>query len=330
MKRAFTATATGLALLAGGVTMATPAMADDSGWYPCTSTPKCVNYQAWSGNMGIDVNTRNFEWSPQLRYSFNGAGIVNAPCPGGWGPNQNTHNQFQQICQFSTATDDTKQAYDRGVTITIAGGSVVTDPSTGNHRTFDGASIAMPSQAENDFRAGYLFWLQDPPSSIPPGIGAGLQKTDNSAEFLGNYVLSLAIDDGFVSSQAAVANESPVGAAVNVDSEAALTTRSKTLTTSDHRVSAKHQTRVEKMANKVHNKGGVLTIHAYGPDEDLALSRARAVRAHLEAQLAKRGHTESSPIWVTYAGNPAHKKNTQVTVHWHPDTNLPGALPGAK
>jgi hypothetical protein len=110
----------------------------------------------------------------------------------------------------------------------------------------------------------------------------------------------------------------------------ALDTRSKTLTTGDHQVVAKHHTRVEKMANKVHNRGGVLTIHAYGPDEDLALARARAVRAHLEAQLAKRGHTESSPIWVTYAGNPEHKKDVHVTVHWHPDTTLPGALPGAK
>jgi hypothetical protein len=106
--------------------------------------------------------------------------------------------------------------------------------------------------------------------------------------------------------------------------------RSNSLTTGDHQIVAKHHTRVEKMATKVHNRGGVLTIHAYGPDEDLALARASAVRAHLEAQLAKRGHTESSPIWVTYAGNPDHKKDVYVTVHWHPDTNLPGALPGAK
>lgn len=115
-----------------------------------------------------------------------------------------------------------------------------------------------------------------------------------------------------------------------VEQGTSLDTRSKTLTAGGHQVVAKHHTRVEKMAAKVHNKGGVLTIHAYGPDEDLALARARAVRAHLEAQLAKRGHTESSPIWVTYAGDPAHKKNTHVTVHWHPDTALPGALPGAK
>ena len=108
------------------------------------------------------------------------------------------------------------------------------------------------------------------------------------------------------------------------------TTRSKTLTAGDHQVAKHHHTRVEKMATKVHNKGGVLTIHAYGPNEDLALARASAVRAHLEAQLAKRGHTESSPIWVTYAGDPDHKKNTHVTVHWHPDTSLPGALTGAK
>lgn len=114
------------------------------------------------------------------------------------------------------------------------------------------------------------------------------------------------------------------------DARITLDTRSKTLTAGGHQVVAKHHTRVEKMAAKVHNRGGVLTIHAYGPDEDLALARARAVRAHLEAQLAKRGHTESSPIWVTYAGDPDHKKDTHVTVHWHPNTTLPGALTGVK
>ena len=125
------------------------------------------------------------------------------------------------------------------------------------------------------------------------------------------------------------ANPAPNPVAMS-DARITLDTRSKTLTAGGHQVVAKHHTRVEKMAAKVHNRGGVLTIHAYGPDEDLALARARAVRAHLEAQLAKRGHTESSPIWVTYAGDPAHKKDTHVTVHWHPNTTLPGALPGVK
>jgi hypothetical protein len=91
-----------------------------------------------------------------------------------------------------------------------------------------------------------------------------------------------------------------------------------------HQVVKHHHTRVEKMATKVHNRGGILTVHAYGPDKDLALARARAVRIHLEDHLAKRGHTESSPIWVTYAGDPDHKKDTHVTIHWHPDTSLPG------
>ena len=137
-------------------------------------------------------------------------------------------------------------------------------------------------------------------------------------------------------------NEPEVGSATDVEVQSstspdtmsdsdvpALLTRSSSPIIS-YQVATKHHARVEKMAAKVHNSGGVLTIHAYGPDEDLALARARAVRKHLEDHLAKRGHTASSPIWVTYAGDPGRKKNIHVTVHWHPDMNLPGALPGAK
>ena len=127
-------------------------------------------------------------------------------------------------------------------------------------------------------------------------------------------------------------NDFPVGAATDVETEGALgatSTRSKSLTTGDYQVAAKHQARVEKMATKVHHQGGALTVHAYGPDEDLALDRARAVRAHLEAHLAKRGHVGTSPIYVIYGGDPDHK-DTHTTIHWHPDTNLPGAMPGAK
>ena len=105
--------------------------------------------------------------------------------------------------------------------------------------------------------------------------------------------------------------------------------RSKTITAGGLLVAEKHQARVEKMAAKVHHSGGALTVHAYGPDENLAMDRARAVRAHLEAHLAKRGHVGTSPIYVIYGGDPDHK-DTHTTIHWHPDTNLPGAMPGAK
>jgi len=100
-----------------------------------------------------------------------------------------------------------------------------------------------------------------------------------------------------------------------------LKTRSKALAT-EHQVAAKHHTRVEKIAAKMHNKGGVLTVHAYGSDEDLAMARGRAVRSHLGAHLAKRGHVGTPPIYVMYAGDPRNK-DVHVTVHQHPDKTLP-------
>ena len=117
----------------------------------------------------------------------------------------------------------------------------------------------------------------------------------------------------------------------DADTAGATVTRAGVMTkhATDHQVIEKHQTRVEKMATKVHNSGGVLTIHAYGPDEILAMARARAVRKHLEDHLAKRGYTGPAPIHVVYAGDPDHK-GTHVTIHWHADTTLPGALPGSK
>ena len=178
----------------------------------------------------------------------------------------------------------------------------------------------------------------DQPANSTYNLIVTTAKADGSGYVWDDYYATLS-----------AANESPVGSAADVDviplgaaddapsddsgefgGANLTTTRSKALTTSGHQVAKHHQARVEKMATKVHNEGGVLTIHAYGPDEDLALARARAVRKHLEAHLAKRGHTEPSPIWVTYAGDPDHKKDTHVTVHWHPNTALPGALPGAK
>jgi len=145
-----------------------------------------------------------------------------------------------------------------------------------------------------------------------------------------------------------LASEAPVGAAADVDLRAmgsaapdgdtsddastsdpgTRTLRSQSIT-GDYQVVKHHQTRVEKLATKMHNKGGVLTVHAYGPDENLAMDRARAVRSHIEAHLVKRGHVGTSPIYVIYGGDPDHK-DTHTTVHWHPAVTLPGAMPGAK
>jgi len=328
---------------------------------PCDNSfvsSACGNYAEWNGDLTVIGMTSGFEWTLGVRYSFAGQNITDAPCPGGWGPNQNTGSGQQQLCRFSLSTDDSQLVLNRSVTVTIEGGSKVTDPKTGNSTTLEEISIPMTSDMAVSLDGSPLwFRLPAPPTTIGP-IGASLEDTQMS--FIGEgithgyYTLYIALHRDEIAKrlgeQVSRVNLSDVGSAADVETEnslgaapdgdafddapsddgAQLGARSKTLTTGDHQVVKEHHTRVEKMAAKVHNQGGVLTIHAYGPDEGLALARALAVRKHLEAQLAKRGHIGSSPIWVTYAGDPDHKKGVQATVHHHPGTTLPGALPGVK
>ena len=331
-------------LLAGGVALATPAIADDEQLVPDSN----VEFPAWTGDFTVNVNTRGWEWIPSLEYSFKGKNIVDAPCPGGWGPDHQPSANFEQICRFDLSTD----AQDgRGVVIDFLGGTTITDPKTGNSKTIDDFPIIVET---GDTVTGSMWipvftHLEKPQSPLPNGFNVSLEgeRAKNS-----NYTLNVEVPENLFAATLQTVNNASVGAAMDVETRALTsapdevvvtddpdatvvaddpgdpTLRAKSLT--DHQVAAKHQTRVEKMATRVHNQGGVLTIHAYGSDEDLALARARAVRKHLEGHLAKRGHTESSPIWVAYAGNPDHKKDVQVTIHHHPDTTLPGALPSVK
>ena len=368
-------------LLAGGVALATPAIADDDS----------QEIPAWTGDFTVMLNTRGWQWIPSLEYAF-GSNIHDAPCPGGWGQDHLPSDQYEQICRFDLSTD----AQDgRNVVIAFLGGTTITDPKTENSKTIEDFAILVEEGlvGTGSYWTPVFAYLQKPQSPLPNGFNVSLEgKGKNS-----NYTLNVEVPENLFAATLQTVNESPVSAAADVQAEPAalgddapaddapsddaniddapaddapsddtssgdspdsgtgiadpsdegpaingddgdqlgdsdnttLATRSKSLTTADHQVVEKHHTRVEKMATKVHNQGGVLTIHAYGPDEDLALARARGVRAHLEAQLARRGHTESSPIWVAYAGDPDHKKDTHVTIHWHPDTTLPGALPGS-
>jgi len=348
VKRAVTTAATG-ALLAGGVLTGAPAAMADSA-------------NNWQYDFAVDVDTRGWKWVPQLRYSFAGQNITDAPCPGGWGQDHVPSTKLDQICRFDLTTN-LQGSGSRDIVVTFLGGSTITNTGTGNSRTIDEFSIALTSETktvmcDEDQDECSLYFLTLPSTPLPNGfdvtLGGPVTQWGVTPTW-GTPVLGVSVPENLFGASLQAVNDAPVGAAADVevidplgaapdgsaddassdDSDdlggANLTTiRSKTLTASDHHVATHHHTRVEKMATKVHNKGGVLTIHAYGPDEDLALARASAVRAHLEAQLAKRGHTESSPIWVTYAGDPAHKKDTHVTVHWHPNTTLPGALPGVK
>jgi hypothetical protein len=67
--------------------------------------------------------------------------------------------------------------------------------------------------------------------------------------------------------------------------------------------------------------GDVINIHAYGPDRELALAKAKHVREHLQAEITRLdGDAGNHPVFVTYAGDPAHKKGVHVTIHQHAGT----------
>ena len=301
LKRALTATATGIALLAGGALTAAPAQA---------------------GIMDVNMVIGITNDSPHAVYvvvdwegdSSGPSGPVSATAPP-----QGTNDNPWTYPKFPDGTDafievDYEGSGDIKVTTKIYPDADHSFLIGTYWDTYQNGFWKFSPEGDSGTASDWI-------GAFNSGFGVNRFNINLPAGILDPYYGGLSSD-------------SPVGAAADVNTETALgdanptTTRSKTL--ADHQVVAKHHTRVEKMAAKVHNQGGVLTIHAYGPDEDLAMARAREVRKHLEAQLEKRGHSGSSPIYVLYAGDPDHKKDTHATVHWHPDVNLPGAMPGAK
>ncbi len=77
--------------------------------------------------------------------------------------------------------------------------------------------------------------------------------------------------------------------------------------------------RVTAMAKRfVAAPGDVINMHAYGPDQGVALARADHVRAHLLSEITRLGgDPDTYPVMVVYAGDPAHKKGVHVTIHQH-------------
>ena len=82
--------------------------------------------------------------------------------------------------------------------------------------------------------------------------------------------------------------------------------------------------RVTAMAKRfVDAPGSPINIHGYGPDRDVALARAEHVRDHLLAEITRLGGDLSTyPTFVTYAGNPDHKKSVHVTIHQHAASSI--------
>ncbi len=77
--------------------------------------------------------------------------------------------------------------------------------------------------------------------------------------------------------------------------------------------------RITAMAKHfVNNPGDVINIHAYGPDKDMALAKGHLVRERLQSEITRLGGNRSAHLAaVTYAGDPDHKKDVDVTIHQH-------------
>jgi hypothetical protein len=80
-----------------------------------------------------------------------------------------------------------------------------------------------------------------------------------------------------------------------------------------------HPNRVTAMAKRFSAApGDVINIHGYGPDRETALKKADYVRENLQAEINRLGGDAAShPVFVTYAGDPDHKKGVDVTIHQH-------------
>jgi len=126
LKRTLAAAAAAIALAAGGAITAAPAQAGPFSDY-------------WSGDFKVFVNTQDYEWLPQLRYSYAGLNITDAPCPGGWGAGRQPTDSLQQICSFNVATE----ADDRSTTISFAA-STIQDPKTGQTASIPAFTISLP------------------------------------------------------------------------------------------------------------------------------------------------------------------------------------------
>ena len=95
-------------------------------------------------------------------------------------------------------------------------------------------------------------------------------------------------------------------------------TRSKTTDV----FNARSHKRINAMAKHfVNNPGDVINIHAYGPDREIALTKGHLVREQLQADITRLGGNRSAHhVFVTYAGDPDHKKGVDVTIHQHAGT----------
>jgi len=118
-------------------------------------------------------------------------------------------------------------------------------------------------------------------------------------------------DDGFGDGRPDISKDLAPGIGLS-------STRSKTTDV----FNARSHKRITAMAKHfVNNPGDVINIHAYGPDREIALTKGHLVREQLQADITRLGGNRSAHhVFVTYAGDPDHKKGVDVTIHQHAGT----------
>ena len=82
--------------------------------------------------------------------------------------------------------------------------------------------------------------------------------------------------------------------------------------------------RVTAMAKRfVDEPNSPINIHGYGPDKGVALAKGKHVREHLQSEITRLGGNPANyPTFVTYAGDPGHKKGVHVTIHQHDASSI--------
>ena len=82
--------------------------------------------------------------------------------------------------------------------------------------------------------------------------------------------------------------------------------------------------RVTAMAKRfIAAPNSLINIHGYGPDKGVALAKGKHVREHLQSEITRLGGNPANyPTFVTYAGDPGHKKGVHVTIHQHDASSI--------
>jgi hypothetical protein len=185
LKRALAATVTGVALLAAGVSVGQSPLVSDG---PAR----------WSSDLAVMVDTRGWEWIPQVRYSFAGQNITDAPCPGGWGQDHEPSVNFQQICRFDLTTD-AEGVGSRDIVVTFLDSTITNDvEGTRSSQSVDEFSITLTTDVccKGSWNR---YFLGQPSNPLPNDFGFSLDSIDPVA---GSIIMYVAVPESLFTVEA--------------------------------------------------------------------------------------------------------------------------------